>query len=281
MAREMFFVFGSPRSGTTLLAQCLNAHDEIVIPYETDFIVPMAFVFDRIRNPEVGRDMIVRFMTESGTENRDTLFEYLTRDEIREAVHSCEYRPADVLNALYGRIADKCGKRLAGDKSPNDLLHFRMLIKVNAISPGMKIVHIVRDIRDIMVSVNHWWNEKYLEQYFPRFWCNSNLYLYTVMRDKPAQYHLVKYEDMVQAPERVVAGVSAFLGVEFQPAMLSPENRSPRYRSMPSHENIYRPIDPAVAGRHRSVLTREQLDLYERQASEALAAFGYPAREAG
>ncbi len=30
----MFFIFGMPRSGTTLIAQCLSAHTEIVVPYE-------------------------------------------------------------------------------------------------------------------------------------------------------------------------------------------------------------------------------------------------------
>ena len=30
----MFFIFGSPRSGTTLLAQCLSAHSEIIVPGE-------------------------------------------------------------------------------------------------------------------------------------------------------------------------------------------------------------------------------------------------------
>jgi hypothetical protein len=44
----MLFVFGSPRSGTTLLAQILNSHPEIVVPHETDFIIPFVFVFDRI-----------------------------------------------------------------------------------------------------------------------------------------------------------------------------------------------------------------------------------------
>ncbi len=34
----MFFVFGSPRSGTTLMAQCLSSHTDIIIPHETDFI---------------------------------------------------------------------------------------------------------------------------------------------------------------------------------------------------------------------------------------------------
>jgi len=34
----MSFLFGTPRSGTILLAQCLSAHTKIIVPSETDFI---------------------------------------------------------------------------------------------------------------------------------------------------------------------------------------------------------------------------------------------------
>src|SRR5215208_3766820 len=63
--KDMFFIFGSPRSGTTLLAQCLNNHSDIVVPHETSFIIPLAFVFTSIREPELGKEMIIRFITRS------------------------------------------------------------------------------------------------------------------------------------------------------------------------------------------------------------------------
>src|SRR5690348_5511964 len=62
---EVFFIFGSPRSGTTLLAQTLAAHSQIEMPYETDFIVPVAFVLDRVNDPTAGRPIIKGLMTAS------------------------------------------------------------------------------------------------------------------------------------------------------------------------------------------------------------------------
>jgi hypothetical protein len=37
----MFFIFGNPRSGTTLLCASLELNDKIVVPDETDIVVPL------------------------------------------------------------------------------------------------------------------------------------------------------------------------------------------------------------------------------------------------
>ncbi|MGC8495195.1 MAG: hypothetical protein ACP5SH_26050 [Syntrophobacteraceae bacterium] len=41
----MFTILDSPRCGTTFLSTALNAHSEITIPEETDFIGPGSFCF--------------------------------------------------------------------------------------------------------------------------------------------------------------------------------------------------------------------------------------------
>ena len=46
----MFIIFGAPRSGTTLLSSSLNLNDSIVIPHETDFIVPLSFVCRSVKD---------------------------------------------------------------------------------------------------------------------------------------------------------------------------------------------------------------------------------------
>ncbi len=278
MAQEcqfgMFFIFGSPRSGTTLLAECLNAHDDMVVPFETDFIVPLAFIFDRIRDPEVGRDMITKLITHSERFG-SSLGQHLDPANVHDVVYSCDYHPAEILNSLYERLATRANKKMAGDKSPNDLLRLRILVKTGTIAPGMKIIHIIRDIRDVMVSLNRiGWVED-LDLYFPRFWSNSNLYLHTLFKERESQYLLVRYEDLVREPEKKFAEICVFLGVKFQPDMLSPSNRDPRYRNMAYHLNLFKPITTERIGVYKRVLDRQTLKLYETQAREALTTFGY------
>src|SRR5215510_9215778 len=150
----MFFVFGSPRSGTTLLAQCLNNHSEIVIPYETSFIIPMSFVFSSIHEPNIGKEIITKLITHSyGFQT--SIGEYLSEEKISKIINGCDYHPAQILNSLYAELAISAGKKIAGDKSPNDLLNLNALVSQGGLDdPNIKLIHIVRDIRDVMVSLN-------------------------------------------------------------------------------------------------------------------------------
>ena len=270
----MFFIFGSPRSGTTLLAQCLDSHPDIVVPDETDFIIPLAFIFDRIRNADVGRAMIANLVTHA-VATTSSLGEYLSPETLREVIGSSPYEPAAMLEAIYAELARRSGARLAGDKSPNDLLFLRMLVKVKGIGPDTKIVHLVRDIRDVMVSLNQQQWAPDADLYFPRFWSTSNLYLRALFHEDRSRYRLVRYEDMVRSPQPVYEDLCRFLGVAFDPGMLACEKRHGRYRKMAHHRRLFEPITTSRIGLYRSQVDNEMLGHYERQAHEGLEVFGY------
>lgn len=270
----MFYIFGSPRSGTTLLAQCLNAHSQLVVPNETDFIIPVAFLCDRIREPIVGRELVVKTII-NGTAFGRSVGRYLDPLEISELVRTCEYTPSGIIEAIYQRVARKAGKRLAGDKSPNDLLFLRILLKSEGISSETRIVHIVRDVRDVCASIGERGWIKDMDRYFPRFWNNANLYLRSVYRDRPGQYLCLRYEDLVVEPEQQLSRVFAHLGCDFEPAVLDPANRDPSLSRQAAHGHLRDSISSRKVGRYRTDLSSEQIAEYERQAFEGLAEFGY------
>lgn len=272
----MFFIFGSPRSGTTLLAQCLNAHTEILIPHETDFIIPLAFTFDRIRQPDMGKEILIKLITHSSA-FQTSIGEYLNHKQIAKIINNCNYHPAQMLNSLYAALALAGNKNIAGDKSPNDLLFLRMLIKAGALdSTNMKIIHIVRDIRDVMVSLNkvQWVTD--LDLYFPRFWSNSNLYLHLLYKDKKHVYLFIRYEDMVNNPALTFHKICNFLEVEFQKGMLDSQNFNRRYKNVPAHSNLYKSISADNIAVYKNSITETLLKSYEKQAGEALSIFKYP-----
>lgn len=270
----MFFIFGMPRSGTTLFAQCLNAHSQIVVPDETDFIIPMAFIFDRVRDEAVGRDLIGKLIVNTASFRR-SIGQYLNTETVYDVVGACEYSTAALLDALYDEIAKAGGAKLAGDKSPNDLNFLRMLVKTDGLSGNKKIIHLVRDVRDVMVSVNKTGWVSDLDLYFPRFWSNQNLYLNAIRGHDDSTYLLIRYEDLVSTPEYEFERTCRFLDLEFQPEMLSPEKRDRRHMGQGVHANLYKPISNASVGKYKSVLDASTLANYENQAREAMLAFGY------
>lgn len=270
----MFFVLGSPRSGTTLLAQTLSAHSQIEVPYETDFIVPAAFIFDRIRDPEAGRPLLHGLMANS-TAFKGSLGQYLDAAALRDLVYAADYNLPALLTAVYDRIAQQAGKRLAGDKSPNDLQFIRIVTKQLRAGTGIKVIHIVRDLRDVMVSVRerNWLDDP--DRYFPRMWNLYNLYLHELYREDAGSYRLIRYEDMVQDMPASFRGLCGFLGVEFETDMLDHEKRHRRFRHMPHHQTLFKPVTQERVGVHREQLDAAQREDYERKAGEALRVFGY------
>ncbi len=270
---SMFFIFGTPRSGTTILAQCLNSHSQVIIPHETDFIVPMAYIYERVQEPGIGRDLISRLIP--ATRDFSSLGEYLSGDEIAKLVHTAPYQPASILEAIYGAIASKAGVLLAGDKSPNDIHSMKMLWETGVIGPNTKVIHIVRDIRDVMVSLEKtgWLPDG--GSYFPRFWNNDNLYTYFKFSSIPERYRLVRYCDFVKSPQKSLEMLCDFLGIQFEPAMLEITRRSDRYKDQEAHQNLYKPVQADSIGQYLN-LPREWLAYYETQAQEALNFFGFP-----
>src|SRR5436309_11510021 len=95
---RMFFIFGSPRSATTILAQCLSAHSQIVVPHDTDFLVPAAFVVRRIPDLDVGRRLVADLLTEARS-YRHNIGEFLAPERAREAVLHAEYDLASMAEA--------------------------------------------------------------------------------------------------------------------------------------------------------------------------------------
>lgn len=270
----MFFIFGTPRSGTTLLAQTLSSAGTVVVPHETDFLVPMAFIFDRIKDENVGRELIVQLISEAAHFNT-SIGEYLNAAIVREIVYSAEFKPSAIIESIYKRIAAAAGAIIAGDKSPNDLNFIRILMKTSSLPRDAKIIHIVRDIRDVMASLQRlgWLTNP--EGYFPRFWNNNNLYLKTLY-ERDSRYLLLRYEDFVNDPSGSLTKICELIGVEFQKEMLVPEKRHDRYKNMPmEHPNIYQKIGTQSIGSYRQILKKNTIRACERQALEGLIEFGY------
>lgn len=275
----MFTIFGSPRSGTTLLAAMIDLHPELMVPPETDFIVPTAFLVDRIGDPDTLRRLVAETIVHA--RGFPQLAPFISADEVRACVAAAEPDLFAIVSAIYARIARNAQVKEAGDKSPNDLRFARILEKCGYFERGMKVLHIVRDARAVTESLHrlNWPNADDPVQ-FARTWVHANMLLNVAMRDRP-DYLLVRYEDLVSAPERIARRICAHLGVRFDPAMLQVAGRGANYDlTTPKHEKLARPIstDWILAWRR---LDAAIIDEVEWIAREGLVRFGYLAGPIG
>ena len=273
MSREFFIIFGGPRSGTTLLSQCLSAHSKIHVPYETDIIGPCAFIVDRVRNPRVGKEIIVNLITNSYYFDV-SLGRCLTTEDVREAVKEAEYDMQAIFMNLYSLLGTRVGKSIVGDKSPFDMFNPFILVRTGLLNQPTKIIHIVRDIRDVMLSLNRQGWFPNADSYFPRLWAERNLFLQAQMENAP-NYFFLRYEDFVRDPTTWLHSLCAFVGAELEQSMLDTSSFPDFYRAIPAHSHLHSPIGPQYIGEWKSNSTPEQIRNYESQAREALLKFGY------
>ncbi len=153
----MFFILGRGRSGTTWLRTLLNSHPEIMCWGEGRFFersfmredfeqlelenIPPSSLYRAILESRHLRSWIDRSVWARGEETERHLIN-LTRLTI-------DYFLAEQLS--------RTNKRVVGDKTP--FVSAEVVEEISKIYPEARVIHIIRDGRDVAVSlIHHMWN---------------------------------------------------------------------------------------------------------------------------
>ncbi len=132
--REKFFIFGHARSGTTLLARLVRLHPEVYCNWQAHFFTRPPFLKSLVDTPSAEEWLTRR-------SNRWNRGEDLSPIILRAAA-----------DFIMERDAAKEGARIVGDKSPSSLIHGQAVRDLYAVYPDAKLVYIVRDGRDVIIS---------------------------------------------------------------------------------------------------------------------------------
>lgn len=271
----MFVVFGSPRSGTTLLKEMLCQHPDLIIPHETDFIIPMAFILDRVQDEKVGKKLIVDMIC-STVAFESSLGRYLDRLGICEIVEGSQYSLSDLLGGLYAAIARKTGSIAAGDKSPNDLGFLGILKKMNFFESNIKIIHIIRDVRDVVLSLKKTeWSPPNIEYSFPRNWANSNLNLNLFASQGKTPYLKVRYEDLILDAPAELKRIATHLEVKFNQLMCCYSDLGKELSHLSYHQNLGKEMLQNRRFAWKQNADTTCIEICQLQSVEALRVFGY------
>jgi hypothetical protein len=99
------------------------------------------------------------------------------------------------------------------------------------------------------------------------------------VRRHPEQCTEVRYEDLITQPEETVRRVCAFLGVEFEPPMISSEDSAKKLGDVAEwywHGQVHDPINPANTGKGRVNLVASEREFVQQILGAKLEALGYP-----
>jgi hypothetical protein len=125
-----------------------------------------------------------------------------------------------LVHSLYAAYAKLKGMKNYGDKyASSGRLHIDDL--ADSI-PNIKIIHIVRDIRDIHLSMKFWWSPKSVAS-SAVFWKQQIQICRNWGERNPDSYLLVRYEDLTTDPEETTKRISDFLNM---PILADPQATS-------------------------------------------------------
>lgn len=220
---DPIFIVGLPRSGTTLMAVCLDRHPAIHCGPETHLFSRLASAGSSVLDPATWPDAAVEFVCRPDGEARGA--DPARRDAARIRAFLAARPPsaAAMMEALCVLPAADLGKRRWAEKTPR---HLDFLGPIRAAWPGAAIVHMVRDPRSRAVSMSR-------VPFGPGSQV-ANL-IDGVRRDRRARAAVeadpklltVRLEDLQADPEATLHRVCDFLGERYDPAMLVPSERAP------------------------------------------------------
>ena len=215
------FIVGCARSGTTLVHRIVDAHPEIAITPEMHWISRQFKNQNRLVTPEV--------VSELTGHKRFAQFE-IPPQQFEGLLGSGEVIPYPTfLNRLFGLYGKIKNKPLVGNKTSG---YVRRIPTLHALWPEAKFVHIIRDGRDVCLSVLHW---KKAERTAGRYasWEEDPVSTTALWWERkvrkaredgaalgPGLYHETLYEDLVDDPERECNRLCEFLGVPYDDAMI-------------------------------------------------------------
>ena len=295
--REKFFILGHARSGTTLLMRLARLHPDVHCNYQAHFFTRKPLLKSLVDSAEIE--------------------EWLTRKSNRWN-HGRDLSPL-VLRAaadfIMERDAVREGKRIVGDKSPSSVIHGQVVRDMHSLYPDAKIVNIVRDGRDVLISErfrNFVEESKFLTAEDKRIIADlkvdpapfsdgrRSIFTETFIRSIASRwvndltetdaeatklydgnYHTLRYEDLLTNPFEEMKKLWAFLGVKeisnsLEAGVKTEMSSNPDGEwQAQRNEGIASFLPKGQAGNWQRLFTTRDKSLFKEIAGEMLMRWGY------
>jgi tetratricopeptide (TPR) repeat protein len=246
------FLVGFPRSGTTLLDQILDSHSKLQVMEEQPALRAVRLIIDDL--PEGYPHAMANLSTEKIDELRMKYF---------ETVDSCIERDSDTLLV---------------DKLPLNLLQMPL---IKLLFPNAKIILAIRHPCDVILSnfMQHFDVNMAMANFFTLedavHYYGRTMSLWEKYTSKlTMDYHVVKYESLVDNFNQEVRGLLEFLGVDWEDRVENyNEHAKNRVINTPSYESVVEPIN--TSAKYRWKRYEEQLNPYCKELKPFVERFGY------
>jgi hypothetical protein len=258
MADGPVFLGGIDRSGKTLMRLMLTTHPQIAISRRMNH-----WFYFYGQYGDLGQPANFARCLEAMLAYKHIRVLQPDAERIRQEFWEGEPTYARLFALFQQQYAERAGKPRWGDQTG---LIERYADPIFAAYPTAVMIHMLRDPRDRYAAARA--RSQVHVGRSAAMWRYSAGLATRNRRRYPERYLVVRYEDLVRAPEATLRTVCAFIGEDYAPAMLTMAGE----RGIPEPKG---PLTEAYIGRYGGAVSARELAFLQLHAGRAMRAYGY------
>ena len=288
---QQIFIVGSSRSGTTMLGRILGKNPEIFTFRELHFF---GTLWTSNSNQEFTKKNQIELLSrlfciqENGLFYQNNFVEFNPKSE--QLLSAGVKSPLEIYKLFLETITKDNRAQITCEQTPQNLYYLEEILQF---FPNAKVINLVRDQRDVLLSQKNKWKRRFLGaktiplsealrsyiNYHPiltaKVW-NSSLSCTAKYLDHP-KVKIVKFEDLLSDSEDVVKDICKFLKIDFQKDMLQvPVIGSSTENDAKSELRV----DPSKINKwKKGGLSNGEIYLAQKFSSKMMDKFGYEKKE--
>jgi omega-hydroxy-beta-dihydromenaquinone-9 sulfotransferase len=234
---KKIYIVGNSRSGTTMMGRILGNHPDICGIHEVHFFEQLWTVTDK--HQTLSSNAALSLAARLIGKRREGYFTRIDPDkyivEARECLNSVDepMTPDKVYDAFLRYETALKGKRIPCEQTPQNVFYIGEILDL---FPGARFINMIRDPRDVLLSQKWKWKRRFLGAKNIPFWeafrSWINYHPLTISKlwnaslaaaDKYAgdgRVLSLRFEDLLQDPEKEIRAVCEFVGVFFDENLL-------------------------------------------------------------
>ncbi len=276
---EPLFIVGAQRSGTTLLRLILNAHSAIAIPEEGTFWMPLLRSERSALGGRISGKKLQRYIEYIRKNSQFRAWRLDAESKLQEILERGDTTLAELMESVYSLYARSQNKMFWGDKTPS---FFRKIDELSQLFPSAKFIHIVRDGRDVFLSMRKREPSRDNIAVAALEWMRKvETASRSIERLGSERGYVITYESLLENPEQEVANLCAFLNIEFEHGMSEFYKSSEKYIGQKHSDLIFQPLSKVSVGKWKAELTGKECRIFGVIAHNCLQKMGYPIFPAG
>ena len=232
---EQIFIVGSSRTGTTMMGRILNNHSTIYTFKELHFF---GTIWSSKSERNLSNKQSIKLLSRLLCIESNSIF---NQNNIKEFYPKAQHilariknpTPLKVYSLFLKQITNNNSCSISCEQTPNNIFYLNEILHY---FPNAKVINMIRDQRDVLLSQKNKWKRRFLGadkipfmeairsyvNYHPivmaKLWQSSMKYTQKFKNHRSVK--VVRFEDLLLNPKKTVKSICNFLEINFESKML-------------------------------------------------------------